>query len=97
MKNKISELKYHLIHKWMLLNDFKVSPKDDYTFIKEEDQLSISIVEDETEELHSFQINFPEKKGDSTVMMTSYTGDLNLPTLLGYLLWHSLLKDYRIS
>ena len=90
--HEISDLKYHLISEWMELNGFVVSKDDDYMFIKEEDNLKVAIVSNGQGD-HSFMILFLENEKE----MSSFTGDLNLPTLLGYLLWHSLLTNYRIT
>lgn len=89
---QISDLKYHLISEWMELNGFVVDKEDDYLFVKEEDKIKVGIVSN-GEGDHSFMVLFLENGKP----MSSYTGDLNLPTLLGYLLWHSLLTNYRIS
>lgn len=93
-KNKIiiSDLKYHMIYKWMLLNDFSLNDDDQYTFVKPEDDLIISIVANDEGD-NSFMIIFKENEKK----MQSFTGDINLPTLLGYLLWNNLITSYKIS
>jgi hypothetical protein len=93
-KNKVhlSEFKYNIIHKWMTANNFVEDLNDKYRFIKKNDNLEIHIVAD-NEGDNSFMILFPE----NGKTMSSFTGDLNLPTLLGYLLWNHLITDYKIT
>lgn len=88
-KPLINDLKYFLIKEFMILNGFEVLKDDENVFTK--DTLTISIVKNEQQDT-SFMILYLDKEN----LATLFTGDLNLATLLGYLLWHNLITDYKI-
>lgn len=80
----VSELRYFLIKEFMNLNGLTLEDVNDpYTFTNKKN-LIISIVN--YMGCPSFAIIFPDKKNQD-VTVTSYTGDLKLPSLLGHLLW----------
>lgn len=88
-KPLINDLKYFLIKEFMQLNGFEVLPEDANVFTR--DTLTVSIVQNEQKDTSFMILSI---KGES--LEPYFTGDLNLATLLGYLLWHRLIENYQI-
>lgn len=87
----VDELAYKLIKDWMVLNEFVVSGVNKYAFIK--GNVTVSIVPYDEEGNSTFRVDYM----DGNAVYYFFTGNLILPVLLGYLLWHNLITEYKIS